>query len=189
MWPGFFINGPGWGRHGSMNWGRDPRHQAVGSRDVVRDQVLHGFGGVVEVAATALVVVVSLVLPVQLEMRKVRDSTRHRPRAGQCQRLPKHGNQQDNHESSTGHGLKSNRRAMSRSSPYGPSPSRHQDGLLGTDASRYRRVDGSRPTYTAKGLAGNPAGAILTTSTARPPSPLKVHENCWPALRKVTVSP
>lgn len=104
MWPGFFVNWPGCGRHGSMNGGRDPRQQAVGRREVIRDRVLHGFGGVVEVAAATLVVVVSLVLPVQLEMRKVGDSTRHRPGAGQCQRLPKHGHQQDNHESGAAHG-------------------------------------------------------------------------------------
>lgn len=71
---------------------------------MIRGQVLHGLGGVIEVAAATLVVVVSLVLPVQLEMRKVRDSTRHRPGAGQCQRLPKHGKQQDHNESGTAHG-------------------------------------------------------------------------------------
>lgn len=41
------------------------------------------------------------------------------------------------------------------------------------DGSTYRRLSGFRRTYTAKGLVGNPAGAILTTSTARRPSPLK----------------
>lgn len=104
MWLGFFVNWPGWGRHGSMNRGRDPRQQAVGRRDVIRGKVLHGLGGVIEVASATLVVVVSLVLPVQLEMRKVRDSTRHRPGAGQCQRLPKHGKQQNHNESGTAHG-------------------------------------------------------------------------------------
>ena len=104
MRPGFFVTRPGCCRHGSMNRGRDPSQQAVGRRDVIRDQVLHGLGGVIEVVAATLVVVVPLVLPVQLEMRKVRDSTHHRPGAGQCQRLPKHGKQQNHGESGTAHG-------------------------------------------------------------------------------------
>ena len=48
--------------------------QAVGGGDVVRGQVLQGLGDVIEVVGASLVVVVPLVVPVQLEMRTVRDS-------------------------------------------------------------------------------------------------------------------
>lgn len=71
---------------------------------MVRDLMLHGLRGVIEVVGATLVVVVPLVLPVQLEMRKVRDSAKHRPGAGQCHRLPMHGKQQDHHDSGTAHG-------------------------------------------------------------------------------------
>lgn len=52
-------------------------HSKVG--DVIKDQVLHGLGGIIEVVGTTVMVVVPLVLPVQLEMRGVRGGARHRP--------------------------------------------------------------------------------------------------------------
>ena len=40
---------------------------------MIRSDVLHGLGGVIDVVGTTVMVVVPFVLPVQLEMRKVRD--------------------------------------------------------------------------------------------------------------------